>query len=62
MLTYNGGAVVAMAGKRCVGLASDMRFGMDKFQTVSSQFPKLYCVGPRLYLGMTGLISDIQTV
>lgn len=39
ILSYNGGAVVAMAGEKCVAIASDLRYGRE-LQTISTDFPK----------------------
>eukprot|EP00992_Anisonema_acinus_P000288 TRINITY_DN10107_c0_g1_i2.p1 TRINITY_DN10107_c0_g1~~TRINITY_DN10107_c0_g1_i2.p1 ORF type:complete len:224 (-),score=62.55 TRINITY_DN10107_c0_g1_i2:103-720(-) len=58
---YNGGAVVAMVGKDCVAIASDHRFGLN-FSTVSTDRPKLHRLGPKLFVGLTGLGTDTQTV
>nr|CAD7263427.1 unnamed protein product [Timema shepardi] len=121
-LNYNGGAVVAMQGHKCVAIASDKRLGVQA-QTVSSDFEekdqgesgwneisekcgcksrsdrvcderglkefglkgnpkgqwergelrlfghientgmdqKMFPMGPRTYLGLTGLATDIKT-
>nr|CAD7430145.1 unnamed protein product [Timema monikensis] len=59
-LNYNGGAVVAMQGHQCVAIASDKRLGVQS-QTVSTDFQKLFPMGPRMYLGLTGLATDIKT-
>nr|CAD7205101.1 unnamed protein product [Timema douglasi] len=60
ILAYNGGAIVAMKGKNCVAIASDKRFGVQA-QTLSTEFEKMFLVGPRMYLGLPGLATDIQT-
>lgn len=60
-MSYNGSAVVAMIGKDCVGIASDRRFGVQA-QTVSMNAQKIFTMGPRLYLGLSGLATDITTV
>jgi len=60
-MTYNGGSVVAMAGKNCVAIASDKRFGIQ-YSTVSMDFPKVFEMGPNLFLGLAGLATDVQTV
>ncbi|RMZ81967.1 hypothetical protein DV737_g2266, partial [Chaetothyriales sp. CBS 132003] len=57
----NGGAVVAMRGKNCVAIACDLRLGMQAL-TVSNNFPKIFNYSPSLYLGLTGLATDVQTV
>jgi 20S proteasome subunit beta 3 len=58
---YNGGTVVAMAGKNCVAIASDKRYGI-RYSTVSMEFPKVFEMGPHLFLGLSGLATDVQTV
>ncbi|RMD44331.1 hypothetical protein DV735_g838, partial [Chaetothyriales sp. CBS 134920] len=57
----NGGAIVAMRGKNCVAIACDLRLGMQAL-TVSNNFPKIFNYAPSLYLGLTGLATDVQTV
>ena len=37
---YNGSAVVAMAGKECVAIGSDLRFGV-KLQNMTTDQPKV---------------------
>lgn len=61
ILAYNGAAVVAMKGKDCVAIASDKRFGVQ-LQTISMDFQKIFEMGPRLYIGLPGLATDVQTV
>lgn len=61
ILAYNGGAVVAMKGQDCVAIATDKRFGIQA-QTVSTNFPKVFQMGPTLYVGLPGLATDTQTV
>ena len=56
-MSYNGGAVMAMRGKNCVAIASDRRFGIQA-QMVTTDFP----MGERLYIGLAGLATDVQTV
>ena len=58
---YNGGTVVAMAGKNCIAIASDKRYGVQ-YSTVSMDYPKIFEMGPQLFLGLTGLATDVQTV
>ena len=40
ILSYNGGAVLAMSGDNCVAIASDLRFGRE-LQTISTDFTKV---------------------
>jgi len=61
ILEYNGGAVVAMVGKNCVGIASDMRFGIQA-QTIGYNQPKIYKINDRTYIGLAGLATDNQTL
>ncbi len=61
ILSYNGGAVIAMKGKECVAIATDLRYGVQ-IRTVSTDFPKAFEVGPQLYVGLPGLATDTQTV
>ena len=60
-MSYNGGACVAMVGKNCVAIASDKRFGMQAM-TISTDFGKLFNVNDKLYYGLAGLVSDVQTL
>ncbi|KAH3763214.1 Proteasome, beta-type subunit, conserved site [Pelomyxa schiedti] len=61
IMGYNGGSVLAMAGKNCVGIACDTRFGIRN-TTVGTSFPKVFKMTDRCFIGMYGLVSDIQTV
>jgi len=56
----NGGACVAMVGKDCVAIACDLRLGLQAL-TVSNNFPKIFSYGD-VYLGLTGLATDVSTV
>ena len=40
IMSYNGGAVLAMTGEECVAVCSDLRFGRE-LQTISTDFPKV---------------------
>lgn len=60
-MSYNGGCVVAMTGKNCIAIACDKRFGIQ-YSTVSMDFPKVFEMGPQLFLGLAGLATDVQTV
>lgn len=61
IMSYNGSAIVAMRGKNCVAIASDRRFGIQA-QTVSMERQKIFEMAPRLYIGLSGLGTDVQTV
>ena len=60
-MEYNGGAVVAMAGKNCVAIACDQRLGMQAL-TVSTEFPKVFRVTDTTYIGLVGLATDVLTL
>lgn len=60
-MQYNGSALVAMAGKDCVAIASDTRFGVQQ-QTVATTLRKMFKMSEDYYVGMTGLVSDMQTL
>ena len=77
ILSYNGGAVLAMSGDNCVAIASDLRFGRE-LQTISTDFTKVNSIifyillnifflqvfemNPHLWVGLPGLATDILTV
>lgn len=60
-MSYNGAAMIAMAGDNCVGIAADRRLGVQ-LQTVSTDFQKLFALGPKVYVGLAGLATDVLTV
>ncbi|KAJ9645133.1 proteasome core particle subunit beta 3 [Coniosporium tulheliwenetii] len=59
--SINGGACVAMTGKDCVAIACDLRLGLQAL-TISNNFPKIFSYSPSVYLGLTGLATDVSTV
>ena len=77
ILSYNGGAVLAMTGDHCVAICSDLRFGRE-LQTIATDFTKViipllsksvvtcllqvFEMNPHLWVGLPGLATDIQTV
>ena len=48
ILEYNGGCVVAMVGKDCVGIATDLRFGVQA-QTISCNFSKVHKLNQKFF-------------
>src|SRR3989338_1930005 len=60
-MEYNGSAVVAMIGKNCVAIANDMRFGVQQ-QTVATNLRKSFKITDRCYVGLSGLVTDMQTL
>lgn len=61
IMELNGAAMVAMAGKNCVAIAADTRFGLQQ-QTVTTDFEKVFKMSDRVYVGMAGLATDVQTL
>ncbi|VDK83697.1 unnamed protein product [Dibothriocephalus latus] len=61
ILEYNGSAVIGMRGKDCVAIATDLRFGIS-YQTISTEYSKVEQLGPRLFVGFPGLVTDKETV
>ncbi len=61
IMSYNGSAIIAMKGKDCVAIASDLRFG-QQLRTVTTDFPKVFEIEPHLWVGLPGLATDIETV
>jgi len=60
-MNYNGSAMIAMAGKDCVAIAADRRLGQN-LTTIATDFTKLFCMQPKVYVGLSGLATDVQTV
>ena len=52
---------MAMAGKNCVAIGSDLRLGVQ-FQTLACDYKKVYPIHDHLYLGLAGLGTDSQTL
>ncbi|GKY99087.1 hypothetical protein MPSEU_000864300 [Mayamaea pseudoterrestris] len=61
IMSYNGSAIIAMAGKDCVGIAADRRLGIQ-LKTVSTDFTKTFQMQPKLFVGLAGLATDVQTL
>ena len=61
ILEYNGCAIIAMTGKDCVAIACDKRLGAQA-QTVSTNFPKAFPMNDKLFVGLAGLATDVQTL
>lgn len=60
-MDYNGSAIIAMAGKDCVGIAADRNLGQN-LTTIAADFTKIYTLQPKLMVGFSGLATDVQTV
>jgi 20S proteasome subunit beta 3 len=61
IMELNGGSIVAMTGKNCVAIASDLRLG-NQALTVATNFEKIFPVTDRVYLGLPGLATDVLTL
>lgn len=58
ILHYNGGCVVAMAGKDCVAIASDRRLGVQLVSNSTIYFPDPFLSQFQSYL--TSFYSDYR--
>ncbi|KAI0717348.1 N-terminal nucleophile aminohydrolase [Cerioporus squamosus] len=61
IMEYNGGSVIAMVGKECVAIASDLRLG-NQALGISSNFQKIFQMTDRIFLGLPGLATDVTTL
>ncbi|KAK4337096.1 hypothetical protein RND71_043846 [Anisodus tanguticus] len=61
IVNYNGGSVLAMAGKDCVGIACDKQFTIQ-YTTVDTNYTKIYEMGPKIFVGIPGLATDAITL
>jgi 20S proteasome subunit beta 3 len=59
--SYNGSALIAMVGKNCFAIASDRRLGVN-FQTIATDFQRIFKIHDLLYIGLSGLATDVQTM
>ena len=50
-----------MTGKNCVGIACDRRFGVQQL-TLAGDFDKVFKINDKLFLGLPGLATDMQTL
>ncbi|WFD32251.1 proteasome endopeptidase complex [Malassezia sp. CBS 17886] len=60
-MEYNGGSVLAMKGKDCVAIASDLRVG-NQALLLACNFDKVFPVTQRTYVGLPGLATDVYTL
>ncbi|XP_049985735.1 proteasome subunit beta type-3-like [Alexandromys fortis] len=61
IMSYKGWAVMAMKGKNCVVIAADRRFRIQA-QMLTTDFQKIFPMDDRLYIGLSGLATEFQTV
>mmetsp|Transcript_27397 Transcript_27397/g.31938 ORF Transcript_27397/g.31938 Transcript_27397/m.31938 type:complete len:313 (+) Transcript_27397:93-1031(+) len=59
--TLNGGSILAMAGKNCVAVAVDKRFGSGP-QTINVSPRTVLLPHSRVMVGFTGLEGDVQSL
>lgn len=57
---YNGGTLVGMVGKDCVGIACDRRFGKELL-TITNDFQRVFKMQDNIIMGLGGLGTDVQT-
>ena len=57
---YNGGTIVGMVGKDCVGIAADRRFGKQML-TLANDFQRVFKMQDNIIMGLSGLGTDVQT-
>jgi len=60
-MQYNGSGMICMTGKNCVAIASDMRYGVQQ-QTLADNMKKVFRIHDKLYVGLAGLATDMQTI
>lgn len=53
--------MVAMVGKNCFAIASDRRLGVQ-LQTIATDFQRISKIHDKLYIGLSGLAADTQTL
>lgn len=50
-----------MAGKDCVAIGSDLRFGVQ-LQTLATDYKKIHKIHDQLFIGLAGLGTDAETL
>ncbi|CAD6338914.1 unnamed protein product [Miscanthus lutarioriparius] len=50
-----------MVGKNCFAIASDRRLGVQ-LQTIATDFQRVFKIHDKLYIGLSGLATDAQTL
>jgi 20S proteasome subunit beta 3 len=50
-----------MTGDQCVAIGADRRFGAEML-TVATDCEKIFQINDRIFLGLAGLMTDVQTV
>ena len=60
IMEYNGSGLIAMTGKDCVAICSDTRYGVQQV-TVGCDLQRVFQVHDKLFMGLPGLVTDVQT-
>ena len=50
-----------MIGKQCAAIGADTRLGVQ-YQTVATNFQKVFRIQDNILMGLSGLATDIQTL
>lgn len=50
-----------MVGKNCIAIGSDRRLGVQ-LQTIATDFQRIFQIHDHLFIGLSGLGSDAQTL
>ncbi|CAK5074924.1 unnamed protein product [Meloidogyne enterolobii] len=58
--SLHGGTVVAMRGKDCFCIATDLRLG-NQMNTIATNVQKAHLIGEKLFVGLTGFNCDTVT-
>ncbi|GCA62320.1 proteasome B-type subunit [Kipferlia bialata] len=61
IFSMNGSAIVGMAGKDSVAIATDLRYG-NSYQTIGTNMRKVFRLSDNLMVALGGLATDIQTL
>jgi len=61
IMSYSGGTVMAMTGKECICIGTDLRFG-EQMTTIATDVKKIHKISDGLYVGLCGFASDALTV
>ena len=57
----NGGTILAMRGKGCVGMIADRRLGQG-LSVIDTNFQRVFKMQDNILLGICGLATDVQTL
>merc|ERR1719163_1881961 len=57
----NGSAILAMKGDGCVAICADRRVS-SQASTISTNSTRIFRIADKIYLGLSGLLTDVCTV